>query len=249
MLLFHKLLPVFVLPLGFAAILIALGTLKKWRWLVAVALAGLLIAGMPAVGNGLLGRLEAAYPAVKIAEAGPADAVLVLGGILGPRVADGYLQNWADSVERFEGGVALVQAGRAPRLLFTGAQIEWEGRRETEGAILRRRAIERGVPPAAVEVTGQVENTADEARQTADYCRQHGLKRILLVTSAWHMPRAMRTFRRSGVEVVPFPVDFRRDPAKRTALVDFLPGAGGLQDAEIALRECYGMAFYAVLGR
>lgn len=249
MMILNKLLPIFVLPLGVVTILIVLGTLKKWRGVVFVALAGLLVASMPAVGTWLIGRLEQVHPRLKVAEAGPADAVLVLGGMLGPSSPAGYLPEWADAVDRFEGGVALVQAGRAPRLLFTGARMPWDGPVETEGAILRRRAIGRGVPAAAIDVTGEVANTLDEAQQTAKYCAEHGIKRIILVTSAWHLPRAVRTFRKAGVEIVPFPVDFRYDARRAVVPVDFLPNAGGLENTELALRECYGIAFYALTGR
>ena len=249
MLIFNKLLPVFVLPLGLTAILIVIGTQRKARWLTFSALLGLLIASMPVVGRGLIGRLEARYPAVKITQAGPADAVLVLGGILGPRRPDGYLANWGDGVERFEGGVALLQAGRARRLLFTAATLPWEASRETEGDVLRRRAIERGVEAKAIDLTALVQNTRDEAQQAAAYCAKHGLKRLIVVTSAWHMARALQAFRHARVEVVPFPVDYRSDPNRRTALVDFLPNAEGLRDTEAALRELYGLAFYALIGR
>lgn len=249
MILLSKLLPVFVLPIGLVVILVVLGTLKKWRGLVLVALAGLVFASLPAIGSWLLGRLEQVHPPVKVAEAGPADVVLVLGGVLGPTTGEGFLPNWGEGVDRFEGGVALVRAGRAPRLLFTGAQMPWREPGETEGAVLRRLAIARGVAPEAVAVTGTVANTVEEARQTARYCAEHGLKRVILVTSAWHLPRAVRSFRRAGLEVLPFPVDYRHDAQRRLAWVDFLPNAGALENTELAMRECYGIAFNALAGR
>ncbi len=251
MLFLNKLLPVFVLPIGLVIILVTLGTLKKWRWLVFTALAGLLVASLPVTGFWLVGRLESVHPRLKMAVAPEADVVLVLGGTMGPPAAEGYLPDWADSMERFEGGVALMQTGKAARLLFTGAPRSTDGSIGSEGAAMRALAIQRGVPADRVEVTGTVGNTADEARALQQHCAERGFKRVLLVTSAWHMPRAMRQFRKTGLEITPFPVDYRAGVADQRPLpyLDWLPSAvNGLGNTELALRECYGIAFYAVFG-
>ena len=79
--------------------------------------------------------------------------------------------------------------------------------------------------------------------------RERGWRKIILVTSAWHMPRAARLFRKAGVDFVPFPVDFQVDPKASLGLLDLLPRAGGLQMTESALREWYGTLFYALTGR
>ena len=113
MLFLNKLLPVFVLPLGIVVLLLLFALWRKKRWPIVTALVVLYGSSIPFTGNRLLGWLESRHPAVQIAEAGPADAVVVLGGILGPPAAAGFLPNWAESVERFDAGVALVQAGRA----------------------------------------------------------------------------------------------------------------------------------------
>lgn len=252
MLFFHKLLPVFLLPIGVVIVLVLLGLRQKWRWLGLVGAAGLYVASLPVVGGWLLGRLEGAYPRLKVAEAPAADVVLVLGGTMGPPVGDGYVPNWAESMERFEGGVALVQAGKAGRLLFTGAPRSSDGRFESEGAAMLRLAVARGVPREQTDVTGPVANTADEVEALRRYCQERGYRRVLLVTSAWHMPRSMRLFRKAGVEITPFPVDFRYAPLADQSLryMAFMPHAvQGLGQTELALRECYGIAFYAMLGR
>jgi uncharacterized SAM-binding protein YcdF (DUF218 family) len=109
--------------------------------------------------------------------------------------------------------------------------------------------VERGVPAGRITVLGKVGNTADEARELAKFAAVNGVKRVLLVTSAWHMPRAMRQFRKAGVEVIAFPVDYRYEPDRALPYMDFLPGADGLKLTELALRETYGLAFTAVFGK
>jgi len=245
----NKLLPVFVLPIGVVIVVLLLVAWKKWRWLAVVAAVALYLASIPAVGGRLLNRLESVYPRLRVDEAPVVDAVLVLGGTTGSPAAAGYLWNWNDSVDRFEAGVALAQAGKAVKLLFTDAPQSADDSIESEGSAMRRHAIARGVPAEKIHVLGKVGNTADEARELAQFAQANGLKRVLLATSASHMPRAMRQFRRAGVEVVAFPVDYRFEPRRALPYMDYLPGTDGLKLTEMALRETYGMAFYALTGR
>lgn len=249
MLFLNKLLPVFVLPVGFVIVLLLLVAWKKWRWLAAAGAVALYLCSIPAVGGRLLNRLESVHPRLKVAEAPSADAVLVLGGAMGSPAPAGYLANWSDAVDRFEAGLALVQAGKAARLLFTGAPQSTDESIESEGAAMRRHALARGVAAERIVVLGRVANTADEVKVLADHCRENGLKRVLLVTSAWHMPRAMRQFRKAEVEIMAYPVDYRFEPQRALPYMDYLPGADGLKLTELALRETYGIAFYALTGR
>jgi uncharacterized SAM-binding protein YcdF (DUF218 family) len=208
------------------------------------------VASLPATANRLIGWLESFYPALKISEAGPADAIVVLGGILGPKAAPGYVTNWSESSERYDGGVALLRAGRARVLLFTGARMPWEKRAKTlEGEDLRAIAVSQGVPAEQILVTREISNTREEARAVAEMARVRGWKKIIVVTTAWHMPRAARLFRSAGVDIIPFPVDYRCDQVRALAAVDFLPKADALGMTETALRECYGIAFYTLTGR
>lgn len=246
MLFLNKLLPIFALPLGVVFLLLLLALLRRKRWPAFLAAAVLYGASLPAVGTRLIGWLETRHPAVPLAQAGKADAIVVLGGIFGPQVKPGYLANVAESGERFEAGIVLHQAGAAPWLIFTGGRIPWEGRTKVEGEDSRAAAIARGVSAEKILITREVGNTADEAQAVRELMRAHNLKRIILVTTGWHMPRAAWLFRRAGVDCALFPVDFRRDPARNTTLLDFLPNAGALQDTETALREVYGNLFYRI---
>lgn len=242
MLFFNKLLPVFVLPIGVVVLLVVLGTLKKWHWMPLVAVTALLAGSLPFVANLLLAPLENAYPARSAGTLPPADAVLVLGGIMSQTKELGLTTEWGEAVERFEAGVSIVSLDKARVLLFTG------DKRGSEGTALQREAVLRGVPPARVAVIGSAGNTSDEAEQLRRYASEHGLKRVILVTSAWHMPRAVRLFRVPGVEIVPFPVDFRSIPSRQLPYMEYLPTANALWKTELALRECYGIAYYSVFG-
>jgi uncharacterized SAM-binding protein YcdF (DUF218 family) len=191
----------------------------------------------------LIGWVESKHAPIPIAEAGPADAIVVLGGILGPRTNPGFVPSLMETGERFEAGVMLLQAGRAPHLVFTGAKMGWPDNL-TEGDELKRLAVARGAPAEQILVTDYVGNTADEARVVAAMMKARGWKRIILVTTAWHMPRSAHQFRKAGVDCVIFPVDFRFDRTRALSVIDFLPRGDAWMHTETALREIYGYWFY-----
>lgn len=92
----------------------------------------------------------------------PAEAVVVLSGMLQDR-KDAPLGEWSDAVDRFEGGVELFQARKAPILIFTGGHVPWRPEDRPEGEILKERAVKLGAPGEKIQVTGKVGNTEDEA--------------------------------------------------------------------------------------
>lgn len=247
MLLLNKCLPVLALPIGVVFLLLLLALWQQKRWPAVLATVVLYLSSISVTGNALISLLESRYPPVPIAQAGTGDAIVVLSGIFGPAAQPGYLVNLGESVERLEGGIVLCKTAVAPWLVFTGGRIPWEGQSRVEGEVSRDAAIARGVPAEKLLVTGEASNTADEARAVAELVRIRGWKRVILVTTAWHMPRAVWLFRRAGVECSAFPVDFRVDPGRTTTLLDFLPNARALADTETALREVYGNLFYRVV--
>src|SRR5260370_33975193 len=85
--------------------------------------------------------------------------------------------------------ILLRKAGKPPVLIFTGGRVPWSNRKRTEGEDLRQAARARGVPPEAILVTDEAARTADEAQAVHKIAGSRGLKRIILVTTAWHMPR------------------------------------------------------------
>lgn len=246
MLFLNKILPVFVLPLGIVVLLLLFALWRKKRWPVVAALGVLYAGSIPFTGDRLIGWLESGYPALPVVSAGPADAIVTLGGIFGPPVPPGRVLNISESGERLEAAIRLWQAQQAPWLVFTGGRMPWENRIKVEGEEARDEAVRRGVPAEQILVTREIDNTAGEARAVAELMQKRGWKKIILVTTGWHLPRSAYLFRKAGVEFVPFPVDFRRDREERLTPMDFLPKADALANTETALRELYGNLFYRV---
>ena len=98
MLFAKKLLSMFALPLGLVFLLLAFAWWRRRRWPVFAAAALLYVAGTGFAGDRLLGMLETQSAPVPLAALQPADAVVVLGGIFGPPMEEGYLPNLGESV-------------------------------------------------------------------------------------------------------------------------------------------------------
>ena len=242
----HKLLPVFLLPLGFSSLLILWGLVRRRRGWVLAGVLLLLAASLPVTGGTLLRVFENRFQHLEAADAPTADAIVVLSGMLHETPASWTRPEFGEGADRFEAGLSLWNAGRAPVLVFTRGQMPWDRRRTPEGEVLAGLATRRGVPAASIVLTAVVGDTAGEAREATRLAREHGWKRVLLVTSAYHLPRAVLLFRHAGIDVVPFPCDHHTAANGRPAAMSFLPSADGLRQTETALREAYGIMYYKV---
>ena len=89
-----------------------------------------------------------------------------------------------------------------------------------------------------------MENTADEAVAVKELISPS--KRIILVTSAFHMYRAKRLFEKQGFEVIPYKVDYKANRDNKNTIMDFLPSANNLELTETSIREIIGRMYYLV---
>ena len=255
--LLSKILPLLLLPLGVAMLLLVWGAVRGSRWPGISALAVLWIFATPLTAEALWRWLERPHqrrtaeavlqPAL-LQKVRPA-AVVVLGTGRHPAPGPARASEWSDA-DRFFAGIEAFQQlqrqGDPARLIFTGGWWPTQPDLPPEGDVLRQRAIAIGVPADAVVSTDKVRNTAEEAEAVAAMLPTGST--ILLVTSAFHMPRSRRLFERQGLTVLPFPVDFQasgawaghplRDPLR------YLPTAGGLASSSRALREAIGRTIY-----
>lgn len=248
--LLSKLLPLLVMPLGLSLVLLAVAWFRRRRWPLPLAFGLLWLFSLPVVEQGLWRVLEHPWRRLPARQAPSAGAIVVLsGGFRHPSEGPVGTLEWRDP-DRFQAGLELFRARRAPRLVFTGGPVFLGATNRSdlpsEGELYRRDALARGLPPRALTVTGRVLNTAEEARALAVLLPRGSS--VLLVTSAFHMPRARRLLERQGLRVLPWPVDFQargswagdrlRDPWA------YLPDAEALEGSSRALRESLGRLLY-----
>jgi len=251
----HKILPVLALPTGLILLLLLAGLLLRRRGLIWTALVLFWVCSTPLLSDFLARALENGAERVEATSMPTADAIVVLseGRVAAPGVA--AMSEWTDG-DRFWGGIALYQAGKAPMLVFTGGWSPGQPNAKPEGEVLISYAKTLGVPPKALRTTGLVVNTAEEAqavttllgRQVIDGHELAQSTKVLLVTSAYHMPRAQRLFERAGLTVIAYPVDFQVQASRNLSVMDFVPRAGAFKATEMAWRETIGRVYYGFKG-
>jgi uncharacterized SAM-binding protein YcdF (DUF218 family) len=228
-------------------ILILIGLIKNKKKLIYIAIGVLYILSTPIFSNNFFKLVEGSEHddyRKPISTIDSADAIVVLSGMLGiNEVGDSTYIEWGDP-DRFLGGIALFKAGKAQKLVFTGGKMPWDKTRKTEGEVLREYAVSNGIPSEKIFVTKDVENTADEAVAVKELISPS--KRIILVTSAYHMYRAKKLFDKQGLIVISYKVDFKASGNNQVTFMDLLPSAGSLELTEAGIRELIGRLFYLV---
>jgi len=234
----RKAVELLLLPIGLCSILTVAGLLLRRRWLIVAGVIVLLGFSMPITARLLRLPLEDVYAPKRIDQCPTADAIVVLSGNTVRGIAAPGVQ-WGEGANRYFTGVNLALAGKAKTLVFTGAPLDQQN---TEGSIERQAAIDQGVASDRIVVTGRVLTTADEARAVS---AMPGIHSVVLVTSAFHMPRAAMLFRAVGLQVIPFPTDLSYSSGPFPFSV--LPSAQPLSESQSALREYYGLAMYRLI--
>ncbi len=246
-----KYLAIFTVPLTYVFLLLAAALVffRHSRWSKGCLLATLvilLITGTTPVPNQLLRWLETHYE--RPAALPHADAVIVLTGMVDLRGSSASYIELTDGAERFFAGLQLMQQGYGDVLIISGGSGDPHEQGKSEAAFLRQFAIELGFPPEQLLVDTTSRNTYENAVNTRAILEEHHLSTSILVTSASHLPRAMGCFHKLGLKPVPYPVDFRSDPAPRYSLLSFIPGIQGLYQTEVALHEYVGILMYWLVG-
>lgn len=236
------------LPIILGCVLLAL--LLYWRgWrrsgamLAVLGVVVLWLASWPPVAERLLLPLESAYPPLLDmppaagSDAAPLEAIVVLGGGWRPQRPWSATARLGDSsATRLMEGIRLWRQRQELSLVVTGAS-----RREGEAPVARgyaRAARSLGVPEARLRVLDRPTDTGLEARAVRDALGAEA--RIVLVTSASHMPRAMAHFQAAGLDPLPAPTHYLAGRVDPDQLAYWLPSADDLRKTERAVYEWLG---------
>ncbi|WP_159564557.1 envelope biogenesis factor ElyC [Budvicia diplopodorum] len=237
-----------LLPLPFLLLLMAIGLVLLWitRWqksakcLITFSWLALLLLSLQPVADRLLMPSEKQYPTYR--ETTPVDFIVVLGG--------GYTYNaeWApssnlfpNSLPRVTEGVRLYLQHPGAKLIFTGAAALSNPQPSAKVAAMVAQSL--GVPERDIIVLDQAKDTIEEAQAVAQIASQ---KRLLLVTSANHLPRAMAIFQSQGLNPLPAPANQMATLGPLNPWEKIFPSAYYLSHSERAWYEALGSLWLKV---
>jgi uncharacterized SAM-binding protein YcdF (DUF218 family) len=254
-----KLLPPFVYPLGLSCVLLLVALLALWKrpriaaGAIVMALMVLLGTSNAWVSDGLTKSLERRYLPTTLPIA---DAIVVLGGGIKSPHPPRPGPDVAEPGDRIIYGAQLYTEGKAPWLILSGGRIVWRQGGESESADMATLAQRLGVPKSAILEDPTSLNTYENAVNVRQILMARKLKRVLLVTSALHMPRSLLIFRKQGIDAIPAPTDFlvadeplppEGEPIQAIVLKS-LPDAAKMQQFSVVLKEYIGLAAYRLKG-
>jgi uncharacterized SAM-binding protein YcdF (DUF218 family) len=216
-----------------------------FRLLFFTSLILVVLAVLP-VGRLMLQALEDRFPRPAAPER--IDGVVMLGGAFHASLAEARGEvALNDGAERLFAFMELARRYPQARLAFTGGSGRLAPGRLTEAELLLRALAQAGFADERLVLEDRSRSTWENALLLREVVEPQPGERWLLVTSAWHMPRAIGSFREAGWEVIAWPVDYRTFPGAGLS-----PGfslARGLEAFEVAAHEWIGLAGYRLLGR
>lgn len=244
MIFLHKIIPAMLSPVSITLFLlvVSFSTNRVWPRVLSVVI--LLVASNPLVARTGVEYLEKDSVFRPVSDLEPTDTVIVLSGMI-EMVGSGNGEphyEFNGAVDRYEAAIEILNQNKAQKVIFTRGILPWSNGKP-EGEVLAALAQERGIGPEKIILTETVQNTADEAIAIKKLVS--ATERPILITSAFHMPRAQSIFARQGIEVDAYPVDFNALQVKPSVL-DLVPQARAILMTSDVLRELLGRAYYRV---
>lgn len=239
----NKILPIIVSPLGLIIILLFFGVFRKRMLPSMIALILLIILSLPIVSRQLIKFLEQGYTLISPNNVDTADTVIVLSGMIRTIKQNNEIYyEFSDAVDRVFAGIELLKLNKAQKIILTRGKLPWS-LGMPEGEFLAQFVKSQGINKNQVILTEVVQNTNDEAIAVSKILPKNS--KIILVTSAFHMPRAKTVFENQNLKVIPYAVDFR-SVEKKIDVLDFLPQANAFKDSSFYFREIIGRAYYSL---
>jgi uncharacterized SAM-binding protein YcdF (DUF218 family) len=250
-----KTLGVFIVPSNFiiASGALGLGLIfskrrRVGRWLLACCIAALLICGMSPIGALMLLPLESRFPPWK-PEMGDPAGIIVLGGGVDPEMTTARGTPAINS----SGArivVAAELANRYPkaRLVYVGGNSSLRSANFSEADVAEGIFKNLGIREDRVQLERKSRNTDENVRFSMQLVDPKPGERWLLVTSAFHVPRAMGLFRKAGFTVDPYPVDWRTS-GWSDAYTFQSDWTTGIDLTDTAAHEWLGLIAYRLTGK
>lgn len=230
-----------ILPPGSNFLLIGLGYLLSFRWktvgkvLISLAILSLYLLCTPFVSMKLISGLET-YPSLQEARLldNKAQAIVLLMGasVYAPEYKKDTVSNLTLARTRY--AAFLYKKTKLPILIAGG-----DGQSR-----LAQQVLEHNFKTPTNWLDTKSQNTYQNAIYSQKILMKYGISRVYLVTSAWHMPRAMWAFKRMGFDPIAAPTDYQLASESGRAISPWLPSAQSLHLSNFALHEYVGSQWY-----
>lgn len=255
-----KLLPLLIYPLGLASVLLVTALILAWkspRWSsipVGFALLILLVSSNVWVSAQLAKSLE--WRHIPEGEIPKAEAIVVLGGAVKPADPPRPMVDVSERGDRVLYAAQLYQEQKAPLVVLAGGRLYWDDAERSEAVDMATLLTLMEVPESAMIEEPDSLNTYENAVFVRRLLEPRGIKKILLVTSAFHMPRSRLIFKKQGFEVIPAPTDFlipfpnqdNVDTSLQAKLINLLPDAESIGITTQVIKEYVGIVVYWLKG-
>tara|TARA_A100001011_G_scaffold125620_1_gene132533 strand:+ start:351 stop:1043 length:693 start_codon:yes stop_codon:yes gene_type:complete len=223
-------------------VLIIFGLITSSKKISLIGVLILIVCSLPIVSDKLVAYLESNYQLSKPSDIKSADAIVVLSGMIRTiNSKDGLDYEFGEASDRIFAGINLFKEEKASKIILTRGKLPWSVG-IPEGEYLKDIVVKNGISENNILLTENVENTDQEAKAIKKLLSINEPK-VILVTSAFHMPRAQIVFEAAGINVVPFPVDFQKGLSK-TTFMSFMPSANALSETSFFVREMIGRTYY-----
>ncbi len=253
-----KLLDIFLSPYTWGVLLLAVAVPwrrprrpERWKRRRLAGVAGLVVLlffSLEPVANRLFYRLEHATPSTYRPDE-TYDVVILLGGLGDERVAMETGQPaFNDNVERLIATHRLLAEGRARFAIVSGGPEHPDLAEFSEARVLARQIVAWGVDPSRVILEDEARNTRENAVYSQRIVNERGFQKVLIVTSAFHMPRAAECFEAVGMKVDRLAVDFRAHAQHSPGAGSWLPRVAYLAHSTATIREMAGLHIYRFQG-
>jgi uncharacterized SAM-binding protein YcdF (DUF218 family) len=239
-----------VMLLVLAGVVVSLASRRSRIGLGLTALGGigLFLCGLSPLGFWLATPLEDRFPPPKPMPTSIAGLIILGGGLRIHDTAQSDALSINDAGDRLIALADLARRYPAAKIVISGGSGDLFGESDAEADLIRRHAETLGIDPARILAEDRSRTTYENAIYTRDLVQPADGEKWLLVTSAWHMPRAIGAFRQAGFPVIAYPVDFR-STGPHYAWRAFTEVARGLRVSDLMMKEWVGLVAYRLTGR
>jgi uncharacterized SAM-binding protein YcdF (DUF218 family) len=179
----------------------------------------------------------------KIPDNPDGDVVILLGGGVYDAVPDlsGIGSPSDEMAQRIITAVRLQKRLNIPIIVSGGAALKEQA---LEAPIVNRFLIDLGVPEGKIIIEDKSRDTLENAKNTKIICEKKGFSKPMVVTSGLHMKRAVLSFDKMDMKVIPVPANLMTSSGKKYILYDYLPDRGSFSSSAFAIHEYLGLLFY-----